>query len=350
VREAVLWSVEERGVRCGVCPHFCLIPEGHTGFCNVRENSAGTLVPLTYARVASVAVDPIEKKPVFHYAPGAQVLSLGSVGCSMRCRHCQNWSISRATPQDEAHQLHDLTPAAAVSLAQEYECPGIAFTYNEPIIQIEYVLDVARLAHESGLFTVMVTNGYITPSALDLLGGLVDVWRVDLKGATDESYKRFCRVPSPEPVREMAVRARFHWGMHVEVVTNVVPAINDSEADLRAMAKWISRDLGPDTPWHVTRFFPYLELSDLDPTPIETLRSAVRIGHEEGLRFVYPGNVDSGDGEDTVCPQCGAVAVRRRGYEVSRVRVLDGVCERCGEPLNIRGWNTPASDADARAR
>jgi len=336
MREAVLWSTEDRGIRCGVCPHRCLIPEGHTGFCNVRENVGGTLVPLTYARVSSVAVDPIEKKPVFHYAPGTQVLSLGSVGCSMRCRHCQNWSISRATPQDEARELHDLLPTAVISLAQQYGCPGVAFTYNEPIIQIEYVMDVSRLAHEAGLFTVMVTNGYITSEALDLLGELVDVWRVDLKGATDESYAKLCRVPSPAPVREMAVRARHHWDMHVEVVTNVIPTINDSEEDLRAMARWVAEDLGTDTPWHVTRFFPYLELADLDPTPIETLHAAVRIGHEEGLRFVYLGNVASEGGENTVCPRCGATAVKRAGYEVTRVKVRDGVCERCGEPLNIR--------------
>lgn len=337
MREALLWSVEERGIRCGVCPHHCLILEGRVGFCSVRENVAGTLIPLTYARVASVAVDPIEKKPVFHYAPGTQVLSLGSVGCSMRCRHCQNWSISRATPKDDERQLRDLSPEAVISLAAEYGCPGIAFTYNEPIIQLEYVIDVSRLAHAAGLFTVMVTNGYITAEALDLLGGLVDVWRVDLKGATDESYARLCRVPSPGPVREMAVRAKDRWGMHVEVVTNVVPTINDSETDLRAMAKWIAQDLGRDTPWHVTRFFPYLELADLDPTPLETLRAAVRIGHEEGLRFVYLGNVAEAGGDDTICPQCNAIVVKRTGYAVSGIRVRDGVCERCGATLYIAG-------------
>ncbi len=335
MRDAVLWTDEGRAVRCGVCPHRCLIAEGHSGFCAVRKNVGGKLLPLTYARVSSIAVDPIEKKPVFHYHPGSQVLSVGSVGCTMRCRHCQNWSISRETPDGGEQMLADLSPEALVALALEQDCEGVAFTYNEPIIQIEYVLDAAALAHEEGLFTVMVTNGYVTEEGLDLLGGLIDVWRVDVKGWTDEEYRRLCRVPSAQEVRDRAVRARHTWGMHVEVVTNIVPTMNDSEESLRAIARWLVSDLGEDTPWHITRFFPYLELADLDPTPLAMLSRAREIGFEEGAHFVYLGNVAEAGGEDTACPECGAVAIRRTGYTVTSDRVVNGACARCGVPLNV---------------
>lgn len=331
---ARLWHAEGDRIRCELCPNDCLIAVGHVGMCGVRRNEAGALVALTYGLVSSVADDPIEKKPVFHYHPGASVLSLGSVGCSMRCGHCQNWRISRAGPDDE-EQLHELAPEAVVALARAHRCPGVAFTYNEPVIWAEYVHDVAERCHEAGLFTVMVTNGYITQAGLDFLGPLIDVWRVDVKGATDETYRELCHVGSVEPILKAAERARHHWGMHVEVVTNVVPTVNDSASELRAIAEWIDQRLGPDTPWHVTRFFPYLDYSDLAPTPIETLRLAREIGAQAGLHFVYLGNYDEPGGEDTRCPACGKVAVARTGYTITEKHTRNGSCSWCGGPLNI---------------
>ncbi len=334
MHEAGLWHAESDRIRCDLCPNACLISDGQAGICGVRRNEAGKLVATTYGLISSIAADPIEKKPVFHYHPGTSVLSLGSVGCSMRCGHCQNWRISRAEPGDGA-ELHHLAPEAVVDFARKYHCPGVAFTYNEPVIWAEYVRDTARACHEAGLFTVMVTNGYITESGLDYLGGHIDVWRVDLKGATDETYRSLCHVPSVEPVLRGAERARHHWGMHVEVVTNVVPTVNDSADELREMAEWIAQGLGVDTPWHVTRFFPYLEYSDLPPTPIETLRMARTIGQEAGLNYVYVGNYDEPGAEDTVCPECGVVAVRRSGYTILGRHTRDGACTRCGVSLNI---------------
>lgn len=335
MREAVLWQTEGDKVRCRVCPHLCLIPEGREGYCGVRGNRDGVLRPLTYGRVSSIAADPIEKKPVFHYFPGTQVLSLGSVGCSMRCGHCQNWQISRSNAEDTP-DLHDLAPERVVEMARAYRCPGVAFTYNEPVIWIEYVADVSRLCRDAGLFTVMVTNGYITTEALDLLGPLIDVWRVDVKGSDDAQYRKLCHVPSVAPVMEAAERAKKAWRMHVEVVTNVVPGVNDSDEALSAIAGWISGSLGPETPWHVTRFFPYLDFSDVPPTPMETLRRAREIGRDRGLQFVYIGNAAEPGGEDTVCPQCGAVAIAREGFTVHARRTRGGACLRCGRDLGIK--------------
>ncbi|MHB8803834.1 MAG: AmmeMemoRadiSam system radical SAM enzyme [Coriobacteriia bacterium] len=333
VHEALLWESEGERVHCLLCPNDCRIAPGGTGICGVRENRAGRLMALTYGEVSSVAVDPIEKKPVFHYRPGTLVFSLGSVGCSMRCGHCQNWQISRAAPAEGA--LDSLSPDAVPGLALRHGCAGVAFTYNEPVIWAEYVADVAAAARAAGLYTVMVTNGYVTEAGLDLFGPLIDVWRVDVKGFDDATYRELCKVRSVQPVLDAAVRARQRWGMHVEVVTNVIPTVNDDERTLRGIAGWIANALGGDTPWHVTRFFPYLEYSDLPPTPIPTLERARQIGHEAGLHFVYLGNVQTPGAEDTICPSCGAVAVKRRGYTVDARHLHGGACARCDTPLGI---------------
>ncbi len=337
MRTAALWQAEEGRVRCALCPWRCLIAEGHAGVCGVRVNVSGRLVATTYGTVSSVAVDPIEKKPVFHYRPGSAVLSLGSVGCTMRCGHCQNWRISRARPDDGSVPSRQLEPSDVVALAREHGCPGVAFTYNEPVIWAEFVRDVSELCRAEGLFTVMVTNGYITPEGLDFLGEWIDVWRVDVKGATDEVYRELCHVPSPGPVFAAAERAKERWGMHVEVVTNVVPTVNDDPDQIRAIARWIVGVLGPDTPWHLTRFIPYLDFSHLEPTPVETLREAAGIGREEGVRFVYLGNVSEPGAEDTVCPRCGATAIARKGYTIVKHTTRDGACARCGTGLGIVG-------------
>ncbi len=333
MREALLWQGEGERVRCLLCPHDCRIAAGHRGICGVRENRDGRLVPLTYGLVSSVAVDPIEKKPVFHFHPGTRALSLGSVGCTMRCSHCQNWQISRAEPGESG--LEQLMPDEVVPLAQEHGCEGVAFTYNEPVIWIEYVLDTATACKAAGIYTVMVTNGYITPAGLDTIGEVIDVWRVDVKGFDDTTYRSLCKVRSVQPVLEMAVRAKKRWLMHVEVVTNVIPTLNDDEATLRGIASWIATELGPDTPWHITRFFPYVELAHLPPTPITRLRRAVEIGAEEGLHYVFLGNVDEPGAENTVCPTCGAVAVERDRYRIVDRALSDGACAACGRLLGI---------------
>jgi pyruvate formate lyase activating enzyme len=333
---ALLGTHEGERVRCGLCPHACLIAEGGRGVCGARGVEDGELRALTYGLVSSVALDPIEKKPVFHYCPGASVMSFGSVGCTMRCGHCQNWQISRPKGDDGSVAVRFVEPADAVRRALESRAEGIAFTYNEPIISLEWVLDVGRLAREAGLFNVMVTNGYITAAGLDLFAEVIDVWRVDIKAFSDAPFRRLCKVPHPEKVREQAVRAKHVHGMHVECVTNVVPTINDSDDELRSIAGWIAGDLGPDTPWHVTRFIPYLEFADLAATSIAALQRAKEIGHEAGLHFVYLGNVDVPGGEDTVCPECGTLVVRRSGYSTHLGALsTDGRCAHCLAGLGL---------------
>lgn len=335
MHEALLWETEGDKVRCRMCPHRCLIAEGKHGVCTVRENVGGKLQALTYGRVSSAAVDPIEKKPVFHYRPGTLAFSIGSVGCNMRCGHCQNWQISRETAEHGMPGLQQLEPSAVAGLAKKYGCAGVAYTYNEPTIWGEYVLDTARACKDAGLYNVMVTNGFVTPDGLDLIGDVIDVWRVDVKGFDDSTYRDLCRVPSIGPVLEQTERAKRTWGMHVEVVTNVVPTVNDSDETLHGIARWIRDRLGADTPWHITRFFPYLEFSHLEPTPLVTLRHARDIGAEEGLDFVYLGNVAEPGGEDTYCPQCRAAVIQRDGFRVEQRKTLDGMCAQCGTVLNV---------------
>jgi pyruvate formate lyase activating enzyme len=290
MRDALLWTVEGDRVRCGLCPNACRIAEGERGVCGARGVEQGRLKALTYGMVSSLAADPIEKKPVFHFHPGSTVFSVGGIGCSMRCGHCQNWQISRADAAGEI-PLRELEPAELVSLALERGCQGVAWTYNEPVIWLEFVLDSARLAKAAGLFTVMVTNGYVTPAGLELFAEHIDVWRTDLKGFAEETYRRLCHVRHADAVRHAAELAFHTYGMHVECVTNVVPGINDSDEELRAMAGWIARSLSPEVPWHVTRFMPHLDFSHVPPTPLPTLERAREIGREEGLHFVHLGNV-----------------------------------------------------------
>ncbi len=236
MHEALLQSREGDRIRCGLCPHACLIAEGAHGVCGARGVVDGSLKALTYGLVSSLAADPIEKKPVFHYRPGTRVLSFGSVGCSMRCGHCQNWQISRPKGDDGSVPLRFVDPDSVVALAEETGCAGVAFTYNEPVIWLEWVLDAARAARSAGLYTVMVTNGYVTAAGLDLFAEVIDVWRVDIKGFSEEAFRALCKVRHAEAVREQAERAKRVHGMHVECVTNVVPTINDSDEELSAIA------------------------------------------------------------------------------------------------------------------
>jgi pyruvate formate lyase activating enzyme len=254
----------------------------------------------------------------------------------MRCGHCQNWQISRPKGDDGSVGLQELEPESVVEMAERSDSEGIAFTYNEPVIWLEWVLDAAKAAKASGLYTIMVTNGYVTSAGLDLFAEVIDVWRVEIKGFEEATFKRLCHVPHSEAVREQAERAKRVHGMHVECVTNVVPSVNDSEEELREVARWIASSLGEQTPWHVTRFMPYLEFADLPPTPLATLQRARDIGQEEGLQFVFLGNVREPGGEDTICPKCGSTAVRRSGFGIESMKLTEsGECAVCGKNLGI---------------
>ena len=337
LKEAILYEkLDDAVVRCRVCPRRCTIKPNRRGTCRARENRGGVLYSLIYDRVCSVAADPIEKKPLFHFFPGTDVLSLGTLGCNLACGHCQNWQIAHADVAGGRGELRDLPVAKLPVLADHNDCAGVAWTYNEPTIWLEYILDGARVVHEHGLYTVMVTNGYITEEALDVIGPHIDAYRVDVKGFSDELYRSLCRVPDFSPVLAAAERAQHVHDCHVEIVTNVIPTLNDDDETLAAIAGWIAGKLGPKTPWHVTRFVPYLELSHLPRTPVATLERALRVGHDAGLEFVYVGNVPGHEGENTVCPRCRRLVVERTGYAVADAALCNGRCGMCGEDLNIR--------------
>jgi pyruvate formate lyase activating enzyme len=336
-QEAMLYDRGDGGaVDCRVCPRRCHIASGKSGVCRARVNRSGTLYAITYGRVCSVAADPIEKKPLYHFFPGSTVLSLGSVGCNFTCRHCQNWQIAHADPGEVTRDLRELPIRNLPVLAEHNGCQGVAWTYNEPTIWFEYILDGAQLAHEHGLYTVMVTNGFITEEALDVLAPNIDAYRVDVKGFSNDQYRELCRISDMSPVLAAAARAKREHGCHVEIVTNVIPTLNDDDETLAGIAGWVVAELGRETPWHVTRFMPYLEYAHLPATPIATLERGVRLGREAGLEFVYLGNVPGHEGENTVCPNCHRLLVRRTGYAIEDLALRGTFCAMCGENVNVR--------------
>lgn len=348
LKEAMLYEkLADNMVKCNLCPWRCAIHPGKGGFCGVRQNIDGKLFSLIYGKTSSVAADPIEKKPLFHFYPGSKVLSFGTFGCNMRCGHCQNWQIShvvmikgvdpKKTYYVEREPMTEyISPERAVELAKENGCQGIAWTYNEPTIWFEYTYDVAKLAKEAGLYTVYVTNGYITPEALDTIAPYLDAYRLDIKGFNNDFYFKLAKIKDFKPILEAGIRAKKKWNMHVEVITLVIPTMNDDDKQLKDIAEWIVKNLGDDVPWHVTRFVPYLEYSHLPTTPVKTLERAQKIGYDAGLKYVYVGNVPGHPGENTYCPKCKKILVERIGYGVGAKNISESKCKFCGEPLNFR--------------
>jgi pyruvate formate lyase activating enzyme len=322
-------------VSCGICRWECRIAPGKTGVCRMYQNQGGKLFNLNYAQVSSVATDPIEKKPLNHFFPGSRVFSLGGWGCNFHCSGCQNWQIA-CTGSVPLSQSQEIMPAAAVEMALAGGAQGIAWTYNEPSVWFEYTLDSARLAKENRLYTVYVTNGYMTVQALDALGPYLDAWRVDVKGFSDDYYRKMTKITHWRGILETAERAKHRWKMHLEVVTNIVPGLNDDDGQLKGIAGWIKDSLGELTPWHVTRFYPQYQALDYPATPISTLEHALAIGRQAGLKFIYAGNVPGHESENTRCYQCGKLVVQRQGYS-TRVLGLNGSkCRYCGAELNFR--------------
>lgn len=322
-------------VQCHVCQWNCIIAPDKYGLCKMRQNKGGKLYLLNYAEVSSVAVDPIEKKPLFHFFPASQVLSLGTWGCNFHCQHCQNWQISWAAPSS-THSSQKILPQDAIELAKHHNCSGVAWTYNEPGIWLEYTLDSAKLARENNLYTVYVTNGYLTIEALDAIGPFLDAWRVDIKGFSDNLYRKLAKVHRWRGILEVTKRAKEKWGMHVEVVTNIIPTMNDDDEQLYGIANWIRNELGELTPWHITRFHPHYKMSHLPSTPITTLERAFSIGRESGLKFVYVGNVPGHSSENTICYSCGKLIIKRWGYQTEPFGIEGSKCKFCGADLYVR--------------
>jgi pyruvate formate lyase activating enzyme len=321
----------DASVRCGVCAHRCLVRPGRHGICGVRENRDGRLLSLAYGAVVAVGVDPIEKKPLFHVAPCSTAYSIATAGCPFHCSFCQNWEIAQGPRIGLGLPTQLLTPAQVVEQARLHSAESIAYTYVEPTVFLEYALDTALLARQAGMRNLFITDGYATPEAVGLLAPVLDAANVDLKSFDDAFYRKLCGARLA-PVLESMVAMR-RAGIWLEVTTLIIPARNDDDGQLRALTAWIVENLGAETPWHVSRFFPAYRLLDVPPTPFETLRRAVDIGRAAGLHHIYVGNAPELGLEDTCCAGCGRTLIERHGYRVTLHLAADGSCPGCGRTL-----------------
>jgi len=325
--EALLYEKRNgKKVACMLCGHRCVIPDGAFGICGVRQNIDGSLFTSSYENLISANADPIEKKPIFHLLPGSLSYSVATAGCNFHCDFCQNWQISQKSEADDFGVRS--TPVSArqvVENAQRYRCQSISYTYTEPTIFFEYALQIAQLAKEEGLRNIFVTNGYMTRECLDMLSGILDAANVDLKGFSDDFYRKVCG----GRLRPVLDSIEYMRGLNiwVEVTTLLVPELNDGEKELRQIASFLA-GVGKEVPWHISRFHPQYKMDDREPTPIATLQKAQRIGKEAGLRYVYLGNVP-GEGETTFCYHCNELLVKRVGYFVEKNIVKEGRCPKC---------------------
>jgi pyruvate formate lyase activating enzyme len=335
MKEALLYEkLDGERVRCNLCAHRCTIAGGRKGLCLVRENRGGSLYSLVYGMPLSQAVDPIEKKPLFHFYPGSTAYSIATAGCNFRCTFCQNSDISQM-PRDRGQIMgRQISPQAVVDSAKSYGSRSIAYTYTEPTIFFEYSYDIARLAHDVGIASVYVTNGYMTAEMLDLFHGgdnghepWLHAANVDLKAFRDETYKQVMGARL-QPVLD-SLKLMKEQGVWVEVTTLVVPEMNDSQAELGDIAHFIASELGVETPWHVSRFHPDYKMRDRGGTPVETLQQAYDLGREAGLRYVYVGNMPGAQLEDTRCHNCGETTISRWGFRVTARNTIDGRCANC---------------------
>jgi len=331
-REAMLYEkLDEQKVRCELCGHRCVIDAGKYGVCHVRENVDGVLKTHTYGALIAFNVDPIEKKPLFHFLPGTRSVSIAAAGCNFQCAFCQNWQISQSPRDGRRVQGQAVTPEQVVSAAENYDCESISYTYTEPTVFFEFAYDTAKLARERGILNCFVSNGYLTPLGVKTIAPVLDAINVDLKAFRDETYREIMKARL-EPVLT-CLKALVAAGIWVEVTTLVVPGMNDSREELRDIAQFIATELGPRVPWHVSRFRGDYKMNGTPTTPIETLRMACDLGREAGLKHVYSGNVPGEADESTRCPNCRAMLVERMGYRVRRKALRDGACPECGESI-----------------
>ena len=331
MKEAYLYTKQSGNkVRCFLCSHRCLISDGKRGVCCVRENRKGILFSLVYEKLISANVDPIEKKPFFHFLPGSRAFSVAAPGCNFRCLHCQNHEISQLPRDKEIIMGEKVSAEEIVSLALKHNCASISYTYTEPTIFFEYAYDTATIARTKGLKNNFVTNGYMTAEALDMIAPYLDGANVDLKSFSEEFYKKVCGAKL-KPVLESI--AKMHaLGIWVEVTTLIIPTLNEAEGELREVARFLL-SVSPAIPWHVSAFYPTYRMMDKPRTSPEIIRRAREIGLEEGLRYVYIGNIPGAEGENTSCYHCQKVLIRRHGYQIAENSITEGKCPHCGTPI-----------------
>lgn len=319
------------GVQCALCNHRCLIKDGKRGICSVRENRGGTLYSLVYGKCISQSIDPIEKKPFFHFYPGTGSFSIATVGCNFQCKHCQNYSISQMPRGQEEVIGEYVSPQKIVDAAKSSHCTSIAYTYTEPTIFYEYAYDTAVVAHKQNIKNVFVTNGYTTPEALRHIQPYLDGANVDLKSFSDEFYRKICRARL-QPVLD-SLKLYKELGIWLEITTLIIPTYNDSDEELKNIAGFIF-SLGPDTPWHISAYYPTYKLNDQPRTSVQTLQRAREIGLKAGLRYVYEGNVPGEAGENTYCYSCGKLLIERLGFSIAHYQIRKTKCPDCGAQID----------------
>lgn len=321
-------------VQCELCPRYCRLDEGQRGDCLARMNKNGKMQTLVYGNPCSVHVDPVEKKPLFHVLPESNAFSIATAGCNLHCKFCQNWQISQSRPEDLNN--YTLSPEQIIEGALKGNCKSVAYTYTEPIIFYEYMYDISRIAHNHGLLNLMITAGYINPEPLRELCPQIDASNVDLKGITDEYYRKMC-FATLAPVQNTLVTMQKE-GVWVEITNLVVPTWNDNETDIRELCRWVVQNMGRDVPIHFSRFWPMHQLQNLPPTPVEKLSAAWDIAKSEGVRYPYVGNVPGHNGNHTYCPQCEKALIKRKGYAILENHITNGKCNFCR--TSIPGiWN-----------
>ncbi|MDY0225695.1 MAG: AmmeMemoRadiSam system radical SAM enzyme [Desulfomicrobium apsheronum] len=339
---ALLWrSLEGSTVQCQLCAHFCRIEDGTRGQCGVRENRGGQLFSLSYDKVAALNLDPVEKKPLFHFLPGTKTLSLGTQGCNLACAFCQNASLSQPPRQGKALGGEAIPPREIIRMAQTSGAASVAYTYSEPTIFFELMRETAILAREAGLANIMVSNGFQSPQCLDALGDLIQAVNIDIKSFREEFYNDICAARLGPVLKNLVHMKKLGW--HIETTTLIIPDLNDSDRELGEIARFVHDELGKDTAWHVSRFHPCHQMLDHAPTPLDTLKRAYDIGRAAGLSHVFVGNVPGSDLENTICPGCGQMVVERVGFTILRNRLQRGVCPGCGEVV-IRPENLGKGD------
>lgn len=322
-------KLKDDKVRCNLCHHKCIISQGKRGICHARENNNGVLYSLVYGKLIACHVDPIEKKPLFHFFPGSKAYSIATLGCNFHCLHCQNWSISQIT-----HKIvgKEFTPEDIIQNAITNRCQSIAYTYTEPTIFFEFAYETAKVAHKKGLKNLFITNGYISTEALEEISPYIDAANIDLKSMNNQFYRNVCGAKL-QPILDN-IKLYYELGIWIEVTTLIIPGHNDDPRELKKIAEFI-RNIDSTIPWHVTGFHPAYKLNDIQSTHIETLRMAVEIGTQAGLEYVYQGNLR--EGENTNCPQCGKLLIKRNGFGIKVNKIKMGLCPYCEKKIAGKG-------------
>ncbi|HOK00428.1 MAG TPA: AmmeMemoRadiSam system radical SAM enzyme [Candidatus Pacearchaeota archaeon] len=335
MKEAYLYKkLKDKKIQCQNCAHYCLIEEKNKGICKVRENIDGKLYALNYRKIIAINIDPIEKKPFFHFLPGTRSLSIATVGCNFACKNCQNWEISQAPKLTNKIEGEEISPEKIVEIAKENNLKSISYTYTEPAIFSEYAIDTMKIAKKEGLKNAWVSNGFWSKELLDIAYQYINAANIDLKGFSDEFYIKYC-AGKLQPVLDTLKRLK-EKKIWTEITTLIIPSLNDDQKTLKEIANFIKKELGEETPWHVTQFSKELswQLKDLENTPVKTLEEAYRIGKESGLKYVYTGNIAGLPFENTFCPKCKSLVIKRTGYFIERYDI-NGKCFKCNEDLNL---------------